>query len=196
MAWEGKIYNNRPVSVVTSMGALKNAITIGQNGIVSRGVLLDIPPVKNVEWLEPGTPIMPDDLEAAEAAEGLRVGEGDVLLVRTGRHRRRAAHGPWDARASIAGLHHDCAPWLRERGVAVLGFDGISDVIPHAVEMVGLPIHTLTLVAMGIQLLDNQNLEELAEACAARRRWEFLLVIAPLRLERGTASAVNPIAVF
>src|SRR5205809_821881 len=89
VAWKGKIYNNRPVSVVTSMGALKNAITIGQNGIVTRGVLLDLPALNNVEWLEPGTPILPENLEAAESAEGLRVGEGDVLLVRTGRHRRR-----------------------------------------------------------------------------------------------------------
>jgi hypothetical protein len=80
--------------------------------------------------------------------------------------------------------------------VAVLGFDGISDALPHAVEMDGLPIHTLTLVAMGLQLLDNHNFEELSEACAARGRYAFLLVIAPLRLEKGTASMVNPIAVF
>ena len=96
----------------------------------------------------------------------------------------------------MAGLHHTCVPWLRERGVGVLGFDGISDVMPHTVDGVPLPIHTLTLVALGTQLLDNQNLEELAEACAQRRRWEFLFVIAPLRLQRGTASATNPIAVF
>ena len=109
-------------------------------------------------------------------AAGLRVGAGDVLLVRTGRWRRRREVGPWDSRAAIAGLHTDCAPWLHERGVALLGFDGISDVLPHAVEGVGLPIHTLTLVAMGMQLLDNQDLEALADACADRRRWEFLLV--------------------
>lgn len=196
IVWQGKIYNGRPASVVTSMGALKNAITIGAQGIVTRGVLLDIPLVKNVEWLEPGTPILPADLEAAEAAAGLRVGEGDVLLVRTGRHRRRQVHGPWDATARLAGLHYSCAPWLRERGVAVLGCDGVSDYRPHDVEGVRLPMHTLTLVAMGMQLLDNQNLEDLAQACASRRRWEFMLVIAPLRLERGTGSPVNPIAVF
>jgi len=196
VAWKGKIYNNRPVSVVTSMGALKNAITIGQNGIVTRGVLLDIPALNNVEWLEPGTPILPENLEAAESAEGLRVGEGDVLLVRTGRHRRRQEHGPWNASELLAGLHYTCAPWLRERGVALLGCDGVSDYRPHNVEGVRLPIHTLTLAAMGMQLLDNQNLEELAQACASRRRWEFLLTIAPLRLEKGTGCAVNPIAVF
>ena len=196
VSWQGKIYNDRPVSVVTSRGALANAITIGQNGIVTRGVLLDIPPLKDVEWLEPGTAITPADLEAAESAASLRVGEGDVLLVRTGRHRRRAATGPWDASATIAGLHYDCAPWLRERGVALLGCDGVSDFRPHPFEGVALPMHTLTLVAMGMQLLDNQNLDDLSEACAARNRWEFMLVIAPLRIERGTASATNPIAIF
>ena len=196
VVWQGKIYNGRPASVVTSMGATKNAITIGQDGIVTRGVLLDIPLLKGVEWLEPGTPILPDELEAAESSESLRVGEGDVLLVRTGRHRRRRAHGPWDASERLAGLPYSCAPWLRERGVALLGCDGVSDFRPHGVEGVRIPMHTLTLVAMGMQLLDNQNLDDLAQACAERRRWEFLLAIAPLRLERGTASAVNPIAVF
>jgi kynurenine formamidase len=196
VVYDGRIYNNRPASVVTSTGALHNAITIGARGIVSRGVLLDIPPLKGVDWLEPGTPILPADLEAAESAAGLRVETGDILLVRTGRHARRAVHGPWDASARLAGLHYTCAPWLRERGVTLLGCDGVSDYRPHDVEGVALPIHTLTLVAMGMQLLDNQNLEQLAAACAERRRWEFLLVVAPLRLERGTGSAVNPIAVF
>lgn len=194
--WRGRMYNDRPISMVTSLGAAANSIMIGKDGIVTRGVLFDLPSVRGVDWLEPGTAIMVEDLEAAETAQGVRVGEGDVLLVRTGRHRRREVHGPWDFRGLAAGLHHTCAPWLRERGVAVLGFDGISDVVPHTVEGVGLPIHTLTLVAMGIQLLDNQNLEELAAACNRRTRWEFLFVIAPLRLARGTASATNPIAVF
>jgi kynurenine formamidase len=196
VSWRGQMYNGRPMSQVTSIGAEANAITIGRNGIVTRGVLLDLPPLRGVEWLEPGTPIMVEDLEAVEAAQGVRVETGDILLVRTGRHVRKAALGPWNTREGVAGLHHSCAPWLRERGVAVLGFDGISDLIPHVVEGPPLPIHTLTLVAMGIQLLDNQNLEDLAAACAERRRWEFLLVVAPLRLERGTASATNPIAVF
>lgn len=194
--WQGKIYNNQPVDQVTSMGALKSAITIGQSGIMSRGVLLDIPLVKGVEWLEPGTPIMPEDLEAAEAAAKLKLESGDILLVRTGRHARRRAVGPWNVAEQLAGLDVRCAPWLKRRGVALLGCDGISDVRPHAVENVGLPIHILTLCAMGMQLLDNLNLDDVAQACAQRSRWEFSLTIAPLRLERGTASAVSPIAAF
>jgi hypothetical protein len=128
VAWQGRIYNNRPVSVVTSTGARANAITIGQDGIVSRGVLLDVPIAQGAPWLEPGTPIMPADLEAAEQAAGLRVGEGDILLVRTGRWRRRREVGAWESRELLAGLHTDCAPWLRERGVALLGCDGSATI--------------------------------------------------------------------
>ncbi|MFN0071449.1 MAG: cyclase family protein, partial [Chloroflexota bacterium] len=153
ISWQGKIYNDRLISLVTSTGALKNAITIGQSGIVSRGVLLDIPLAKGVDWLEPGTAILPADLEAAEAAAGIRVETGDLLLIRTGRHQRRQQHGPWNASNLLAGLHYTCAPWLKARGVALLGSDGISDVRPHGVEGVSLPMHTLTLTAMGMQLL-------------------------------------------
>ena len=196
LTWQNRIYNNRPTSVVTSMGALANSITIGQDGILSRGVLLDLPASQGVEWLEPGSTALPEELEAAELAAGLRLAEGDILLVRTGRQRRRVVEGPWDSRALLAGLHPQCGPWLRQRGVALLGCDGVNDAHPSVVEGVGLPLHTLTLVAMGMQLLDNLSLEDLAEACSSHGRWEFLLAIAPLRLERGTASAVNPIAVF
>lgn len=197
VTFEGQLYNGRPASEVTSLGSRCHDITIGAHGIVSRGVLLDLPAVRGVDWLEPGTALRPADLEAAERAHGVRVEAGDVLLVRTGRWRRRAALGPWNPwQAGLAGLHATAGPWLRERDVALLGFDGISDALPHDVDGVPMPIHTLTLVAMGMQLLDNHNFEELAQACAARGRYEFLLVVAPLRLEKGTASMVNPIAIF
>jgi kynurenine formamidase len=194
--WQGKTYNGRPVSLVTSTGARVNAITIGQDGIVSRGVLLDIPRVYGKDWLEPEQAITIVDLEAAERASGVKVESGDVLLVRTGRQARRKALGAWDSRSSLSGLHHEAAPWLKDRGVALLGSDGVSDYRGHPFTATSHPIHVLTLVAMGMQLLDNQNLEDLAAACAARARWEFMLVIAPLKLIGGTASVVNPVAIF
>ena len=194
--WRATGYNGRPAGVVLSTGATKNAVTIGQTGIVTRGVLLDVARARGVEWLEPGTAITRDDLTGAETAERTRVGEGDVLLVRTGRHRRRAVHGPWDLFEKVAGLRYECAGWIKERGVALLGCDGISDVVPSGLDAVRLPMHVLCLVAMGMQLLDNLDLDALAAACAERERWEFLLAIAPLRIEGGTASPVNPIAVF
>lgn len=192
--WRGRTYNGRPAATVRSTGATANAITIGERGIVTRGVLLDLPRLRGVEWLEPGTAIEPADLDAAEIAQKTRVGEGDALLVFTGRDRRRAARGPWNP-SELAGLRHTCGPWLRDRGIALLGCDGVSDALPSGCE-VRQPIHVLCLVAMGMQLLDNLDLDGLATACARQRRWEFLLAVAPLRISGGTASPVNPIAVL
>ena len=194
--WRGQMYNGRPAALVTSIGARANAIDAAQTGIISRGVLLDIPRVQGVEYLEPGEALFADELEAAERAAGVRVGPGDVLLVRTGRAVRRRKVGVWDPRASLAGLHATTARWLRERDVAVLGCDGVSDVTPSGFPVVDHPLHILTLIAMGVHLLDNVQLEDLAAACAARGRWEFLLTINPLRIAGGTASPLNPIAVL
>ncbi len=196
MFFQGQMYNGRPASLVTSQGANANAIDVAQDGIVGRGVLLDIPRLKRLDWLEPGYAISPDDLEKAERAAGLKVESGDILLVNTGRSKRRKALGPWDFAQEAAGLHIDCLPWLHEREVAVMGSDGVSDVKPHGVKDIRDPIHIITIVAMGLHLLDNCDLDALSEACAARNRWEFMLTVAPLRILRGTASPINPIAVF
>ena len=159
-------------------------------------MLLDIPAVREVEALEPGESIFPEDLEAAEQATGVTVQRGDALLVRTGRWRWRDMHGPWTPSEGMAGLDASCLAWLHRRDVAVLGSDGVSDVMPSPVAGVPMPIHTVILVAMGVHLLDNLELDELAGACVGARRWAFLLTVAPLVLHRGTASPVNPIAVF
>src|SRR5262245_38335165 len=192
----GKLYNGYPIETVTGQGAGELGIHELRDGIVSRGVLLDVPRVRGVSYLEPGEPIFPDDLERAEHDAGLRVEPGDVLLVRTGRWALRKARGAWDARQSAAGLDAACLPWLHARGVAALGSDGVSDVLPSRIDGMPLPIHTVAIVALGLHLIDNLELEPLAEACASERRWEFLLTIAPLVLLRGTASPVNPIALF
>ncbi len=194
--YRGQMYNGFPAGAVQSTGASRCAITSGEQGIVSRGVLLDIAALRGVDWLEPGDPIYPSDLDAAEERAGIRVEEGDILLVRTGRHRRNTQLGPSNAREMVAGLHAACLPWLHERRIAVLGCDGISDVMPSRIEGVGLPIHYVAIPAIGLHLIDNAQLDDLADACAVRRRWEFLLTLAPLRLQRGTASPINPIAMF
>jgi kynurenine formamidase len=193
---EGKLYNGYPIEKVTAHGALELGIHELKDGVVSRGVLLDVPPVRGAEYLEPGTPIFPDDLESAERRAGLRVEPGDVLLVRTGRWALRDARGAWDPRQGAAGLDASCLPWLHARGVAALGCDGVSDVLPSRVEGVQMPIHTVAIVALGLHLIDNLELEPLARACSEESRWEFLLTLAPLVLFRGTASPVNPIALF
>lgn len=192
----GLMYNNRPASLVASTGAMANAVDVAGDGIVSRGVLLDLPRLRGESWLEPGAPIMVADLEAAEAAQGLRVESGDILLIYTGRERRREARGGWRPRDGLAGLHEDTLPWLHAREVAVLGCDGVSDGIPSTLPQFDMVIHVGTIVYMGVHLLDNLGLEELARACAERQRWAFLFTVAPLKLLRGTGSPVNPIALF
>jgi kynurenine formamidase len=193
---EGRLYNGYPAEAVTAHGATKLGIHRLHDGIVTRGVLLDLPALHGFDALEPGQPVFPEDLEAAEAKAALAVRPGDALLVRTGRWRRRATHGAWDVGQLAAGLDASCLPWLRERDVAALGSDGVSDVLPSRVDGVGMPIHTVVIVAMGVHLLDNLDLDALATACADEARWEFLLTVAPLVLRRGTASPVNPIALF
>ena len=193
---EDKMFNGYSTEAVTAHGATKLGIHHLRSGIVSRGVLLDIPAVRGVDALEPGEPIFPEDLVAAEDGADVHVRRGDVLLVRTGRWRWREVHGPWAPDKAMAGLDASCLSWLHEREISVLGSDGVSDVTPSRVDNIGMPIHTVAIVAMGIHLLDNLDLDELSVACASEGRWSFLLVVAPLVLHRGTASPVNPIAVL
>ncbi len=123
-----------------------------EHGVVGRGVLLDVPRLQGVPYLEPGTAITPEDLSAAEASAGVTVGEGDILLVMTGRDARRAEHGPWHPfEGGLAGLHAECLPWLHQRGVAVLGSDGVSDVLPgENPDGWPMPVHQCAIVAMGV----------------------------------------------
>lgn len=193
---EGRMYNGYAAEAVTAHGASKLGIHHLRSGIVTRGLLVDIPAVRGVEALAPKEPIFPEDLEAAEKATGVTVQRGDVLLVRTGRWRWRDLHGPWAPNQGMAGLDASCLAWLHQREVAVLGSDGISDVWPSRVDNVPMPIHTVAIVAMGLHLLDNLDLDELAVACATTGRSVFLLTVAPLVLNQGTASPVNPIAVL
>jgi kynurenine formamidase len=194
--WEGRLYNDNPAEAVGPSGASCLSVDRLADGIVTRGVLLDLPPVFGVEALEPGTAVHPEHLERAEDRQGVEVASGDLLLVRTGRWRWRERHGPWDPRQRLAGLHASCLPWLADREVAILGGDGVSDVHPSGIEGVRLPIHHVGLVAMGLHLLDNLDLETLVVACDDEERWAFLITVAPLVLVGGTASPVNPIALF
>jgi kynurenine formamidase len=196
VAYEGHLYNGQPEDAVTADGATADAIEVLRDGLVGRGVLLDVPRLRGVPWLEPGEHIFRDDLEAAEREQGVEVGEGDILLVRTGHARRLAEVGPWDTTAGKAGLHPTAIPFVAERGVAALGSDGNSDTAPSTTDGVAFPIHVLTLNAMGVHLLDYLQFEELRVACERSGRWEFLFVAAPLRIEGGTGSPINPVAIL
>ncbi|HEY2107986.1 MAG TPA: cyclase family protein [Candidatus Binataceae bacterium] len=198
--WNGRMYNGFGAGEVGFHGARKCAIDVARQGIISRGVLLDITRVKKVEWMEPGERVFPEDLDQAEKDQKVRVGEGDVLLVRVGRARRRKVKGGWepaqDGVFPMAGLDPACLPWLHDRKVALLGSDGVSDVFPSGYDDIPFPIHVGAIAMMGIHLLDNADLDELGAVCARLGRYEFQFVMSPLVLTRGTASPVNPVAIF
>jgi kynurenine formamidase len=196
MSSEGKMFNGYPKESIDKEGASKLAIAGVKNGIFTRGVLMDIPRLKGLKYLEPKTPVYPEDLEAWEKQAGIKVGAGDVVFIRTGRWARRAEKGPWNVSAESAGLHASCARWLRQRDVAMVGSDAASDVMPSQVEGVVQPIHQLLLVSMGVMIFDNCDLEALSAAAAERKRWDFLLTSSPLAVKKGTGSPLNPTAVF
>jgi kynurenine formamidase len=195
--YDGTLHGGVPASDVLSPdGASTLSIDLARDGIVGRGVLLDIPRLHGVRWLEPGSHVTFGDLSAAEARQGLRVGGGDILLVRVGHRRRREELGPWDASGARAGLHPTALRFLAERRVAVLGSDGNNDTAPSAARGVAFPVHVAAVHAMGLHLLDYLSLEDLAPLCAREGRWSFLCVIAPLRLPAATGSPVNPLAIL
>jgi kynurenine formamidase len=196
MFYKGVMYNGFSEKEVTDKGAGKLSILNDKNGIFTRGILMDIPRLKGVAYLEPGTPIYPEDLDAWEKKAGVKVASGDVVFVRTGRWALRAAKGPWNISNNSAGLYASCAKWLKTRDVAMLGSDAASDVMPSGVSGVNQPIHQLVLIAMGMPIFDNCDLEALSEAANQRQRWEFLITAAPLAVPGGTGSPLNPIATF
>jgi kynurenine formamidase len=197
IAYKGQVYNGYPrEQVQTEKGCMKLGIENLKNGIVTRGVLIDIPRLRGLDYLEPGTAVFTEDLEAWEKKARVKVSPGDAIFLRTGRWLRREKVGPWSVGRSAAGYHASVAPWLKERGVAFIGSDVGQEVTPSLVEGVNLPIHTLAITALGIDIFDNQDLEELGATAARLNRWEFLLIVAPVPVIGGTGFPVNALAVF
>jgi kynurenine formamidase len=195
--WNGHMYNGRPAGAVTAMfGAREHDVRGASAGIVTRGVLLDV--TDDAPWLPPGTAVFPADLERAESAAGVTVGTGDVVVLRTGYGRLVRENGHYNVRAQgRAGLHPACLPWLHERQVAAIASDSACGVMPcPAYPSLHDPVHAIGIVAMGLWLIDNCDLEELAAACARYGRAAFQFVLAPLRVVGGTGSPANPLALF
>jgi kynurenine formamidase len=197
---DGVLFNGIPADRVNhEKGAEIGGMDLVPTGITARGVLLDIPASQDREFLEDGEAIYPEDLEAAEQRFGVKVGRGDILLVRTGYHHPNRKGAPPGMGNPRPGLQVACAPWLYEREVAVLGADMANDVQPSGYEdqeLLRVPLHAVAMWATGLWLIDNCYLEDLSRQCAAEGRYEFLLVLAPLRLTHGTGSPMNPLAFF
>ena len=196
-SYKDQTYNGYPrTEINTDKGCVKLGIDNLKQGIVTRGVLLDIPRLKNLPYLEPGTPVFVEDIEAWEKKANVKVSPGDVILLRTGRWARRAKLGPWNVGQNEAGYHASIAPWLKERGVSFLTSDVAQDVTPSLVPGINLPVHTLAIAALGIDIMDNLDLEQLAETAARLNRWEFLFVASPVPVTGGTGFPANPLAIF
>ena len=193
----GLQYNGMKPDASPEKGCSPGIDTI-RNGVVTRGILVDIPRLKGLPYLEPGTPIYREDIEAWEKKIGVKISSGDALVLRTGRWARRAARGPERALNNAAGFHVSVGPWIKARDVAIAGGDVSVEVQtdPPVVEGMAGPLHTLMIAGLGMTIVDNYDTEALAETAARLNRWEFMLVIAPLRVPGGTGSPVNPIAVF
>ena len=196
--WDGRMYNGAPSTLVsTAEGATSHNVDAARAGIVTRGVLVDAPMLRGVDLIERGQGVGIADVERAERECGFTIEEGDVLLLRTGQLGHRERTGPVDPRvAGSSGPLPELLPLVRERGVAVLGSDTGNDVQPTGYERFTNPVHQIGIVAMGLWILDNAWLDDLADACRVRRRWEFLINILPLRIPNAIGSPVNPLAVF
>lgn len=193
--WDGKMYNGKPASLVKAdEKATAGHIDRAQDGIVTRGVLLDITKVKGKKWLDAGEAVFTEDLEAAERAQGVRVEEGDALILRLGWAKRRLEEGP--PTSGRPGLHAETLPWLHQRGVSMIVADASQDQAPNDYSQLVLPVHRVGIVAMGLWLIDAANCEGLVEVCERLNRWEFMFNVAPLRFHNATGSPVNPLAIF
>jgi len=197
---DGKGYNGVSVEDIKAAGGCpRGSINALKDGVVTRGVLFDatrLPGKATPQgWLEPGTAIHREDLETLERMQRVKVSPGDVILLYTGRWKRRAALGPWPNATGFAGYHIDVAYFLKERGVSFIGADGPNDVSPSGLPP-GVGLHQLALVAMGVSIFDNLDFEKAVEEARRLNRYEFLFMAAPLRVEKGTGSPLNPLAVF
>lgn len=194
--YKGQLYNGFPDTSITAAGASVLDSAQYKNGIFARGVFVDIPWLRGLPYLDKNASISARDLDAWEAKTGVRIQSGDAVVIRTGRWALRDAKGPWDISSASAGLDPSAIAWLHQRGAAFLVSDAAHDAIPSAVEGVDFPIHVLAIVAMGMPLADQCNLEDIAVESQKLHRYTFLLTLAPVRIKGGTGALVNPIATF
>lgn len=194
--YKDKAYNGFPASDATEMGCVSSGIEYLKDGMLSRGILIDMPRLKGVPYLEPGTPVLASDIEAWEKQANVRIEPGDIVLVRTGRWAPRPDGNALNLQGRSAGVHVTALPLLRARDAAALATDVGLDVSPAGVEGVVIPTHTVAIASIGLLIIDNANFEELAETAARLNRWEFMFSAAPIPVKGATGSVLNAIATF
>lgn len=196
--FQGRGWNNLTSDVTQENGCSEEqgGIIAVKHGVFTRGVLIDLPRFLGKKWMEVGEGAMYSHLVAYEKWAKVRIRQGDAIFLRTGRWSRQAAMGPYVG--GYPGWHASVIPFLRERDVSYIGNDAINDVFPSGFvnSAFVLPVHQIVMPTMGINIFDNLDLEDLAETAAKLGVYEFLLTAAPLRIDKGLGSPLNPIATF
>lgn len=196
--YDGRMYNDRDISLVTSRGARVNAIEQIADGVVGRGVLLDLPRFTKQRWLEDGTRILPEHLDDCAERFGVSIERGDIVLVRTGMLTRCLEQKSWKGYCGgpAPGLSVLCARWLHEREIAAVATDtwGV-EVIPNETTDCFQPLHMISLRNTGLLLGEIFQLDRLADACAEDGRYSFLFAAPPLPITGAVGSPLNPLAI-
>lgn len=187
--WNGRA----PTQEIGFEGARWGAITNWSTGIVTRGVLLDVPRHRGQPFVTLEEPIHGWELEEVARAQGVSLEPGDALLVYGGREAWDRVNPTWGSGASRPGLHASCLPFIRDHDVSLLVWD-MMDLAPNGYD-IAWSVHGV-IFAYGVGLVDNALLEPLASACAEESRYEFMLMVLPLIVEGGTGSPLNPVALF
>jgi len=194
--FDDELYNGRARSAAVSDRGLEfGAITAQADGVVTRGVLLDVAAVRGTERLSPGDHVTPADLDAAERLAGTTVRAGDAIFVHVGSGRGADPAFLPDGTMTRVGLSAECLVWLHDHRVAVYSGDCV-DVFPSPFPEYPDFFHQIALGRMGLAMLDCPNVGRLVELCRHEARSTFLLTYAPLRIPRGTGSPVNPLVMF
>jgi len=188
--YDDQIYNGFKASEhITSQGITRNSID-NVPALVGRGVLLDIAAWKGVDHLLLGESISADDLDQCAAAQGTVIQPGDMLLIRTGWMRIFSTdRAQYDS--GEPGLDTSTLPWLQAHDVVAVGADNQAIEVLHSIPPDKLPFHEVAIRDLGIYLLENLQLD----ALATDKAYEFMLVVAPLRLTGGAGSPINPLAI-
>ncbi|WP_208322116.1 cyclase family protein [Paramicrobacterium fandaimingii] len=184
---DGEIYPGRPLADAVDAGGVRHGSTAAfADGVVTRGVLLDLSPGSR---LPSAHPVTGADFDAAERRIGVHVEPGDALVVRGGWSATRDMGEP------MPGMTLDAIAWMHERDVAVYAGD-IGDAHPPVDRQLPMPLHQVGLARLGMPLVDLADVDELSTVCDGLGRWTFLLTLAPLRLRGATGVPVNPLAIF
>lgn len=194
--FDDKMYNGYPARDVSSKGATRNDIRQAADRIAGRGVLLDVARAKGVTSLEAGYAITAEDLETCAAQQGVDVGRGDFVMVRTGQLGER--RGRWGdfAGGPAPGLGLAAVPWVADTEIAGLATDTWGmEVLPNETPDVFQPLHCVLLVAMGLYIGEIFDLEALADDCADDGQYDFFFCAPPLPFSRAVGSPVNPLAI-